>query len=109
MSYPLRVAVSVHGHSIRLTPAQWTHVVEAHDYMAGNLDLVVETLSGPVRVISAVSTASLLTLRDYEKTNISQKTAVVIYRNGPDGFLITAFLTSKPGKIEQKGTRIWPR
>lgn len=76
--------------------------------MAGNLDLVVETLSEPARVISGKH-GELLTLRDYEKTNISQKTAVVIYRNGPDGFLITAFLTSKPGKIEQKGTRIWPR
>jgi len=76
--------------------------------MAGNLDLVVETLSEPTRVVTGEH-GELLALRDYEKTNISQKTAVVVYRDEPDGFLITAFLTSRPGKIEQKGARIWPR
>jgi hypothetical protein len=93
---------------IRITATQWTHVVEAHDYMAGNHDLVVETLGEPSRIITGERGESLA-LRDYETTNISRKTAVVVYRDEPDGFLITAFLTSKPDKIEKKGAQLWPR
>jgi hypothetical protein len=42
---------SVHGHIIRITTVQWSHVTEAHDYMSGNLDKVLETLSEPSRVL----------------------------------------------------------
>jgi uncharacterized protein YuzE len=52
-------------------------------------------------------TGEALALRDYEQTNITRKTAVVVYLDQPDGFLITVFFTSKPGKIEQKGKLIW--
>jgi len=107
MSDPLKVVRSVHRHSIRITATQWAHVVEAHDYMAGNLDLVIETLGEPSRVIAGEHGESLA-LRDYETTNVGQKTAVVVYRDEEDGFLITAFLTSKPDKIEKKGARTWP-
>ncbi len=107
MDDPLKVVVSVHGNPIRITATQWAHVTEAHDYMAGNLDLVAETLAEPSRVIAGEH-GGLLALRDYQETNISRKTAVVVYRDAPDGFLITAFLTSRPDKIEKKGARIWP-
>ena len=105
MNDVLRIVESAHGHMIRITATQWTHVVEAHDYMAGNLDLVVETLGEPSRIITGERGESLA-LRDYETTNISRKTAVVVYRDEPDGFLITAFLTSKPDKIEKKGAQL---
>ena len=102
----LQTAVSVHGHTIRITARQWAHVTEAHDYMSGNLDKVLETLAEPSRIIAGESGESLA-LRDYASTNITRKTAVVIYRDEPDGFMITAFFTSKPDKIEKKGERIW--
>lgn len=104
----LRTVTSVYGHSIRITARQWSHVIEAHDYMAGNLDKVVETLSEPTRIISAES-GEALALRAYESTNITRKTAVVIYRDEEDGFLITAYFTSKPEKTERKGKRVWPK
>jgi len=76
--------------------------------MAGNLDMVVEALAQPSRVYEGRQ-GEALALRDYAHTNISQKTAVVIYRDEPNGFVITAFLTSKPDKIERRGTKLWPK
>ena len=102
----LHTAISVFGHTIRVTARQWSHITEAHDYMSGNMDKVLETLAEPERVIAGQRGESL-GLRDYESTNITRKTAVVIYRDEHDGFLITAFFTSKPEKIEQKGQMVW--
>jgi len=104
----LQTVISVHGHTIRVTRQQWAHITEAHDYMAGNLDKVLETIAEPGRVIAGTQAESLA-LRDYASTNITRKTAVVVYRDEPDGFVITAFLTSKPAKIEQKGEKLWPK
>ena len=102
----LQTAISVHGHTIRITARQWAHVTEAHDYMSGNLDKVLETIAEPGR-ISRGEQGESLALRDYDQTNITRKTAVVVYRDEPDGFMITAFFTSKPDKVEKKGATIW--
>jgi hypothetical protein len=40
----IEVVVSKNGVPIRLTYQQWSHITENHDYMAGCLDLVLETL-----------------------------------------------------------------
>lgn len=104
----LQTATSVFGHTIRLTARQWAHITEAHDYMAGNMDKVLETLSEPSRVVEGTQ-GELLALRDYASTNITRKTAVVVYRDEPDGFVITACFTSKPEKVEQKGAQLWPK
>jgi hypothetical protein len=74
----IQTAVSVYGHTIRLTAKQWTHVTEAHDYMAGNLDKVLETIAEPSRIIAGTQ-GEVLALRDYASTNITSKTAVVVY------------------------------
>ena len=79
------------------------HIIEAHDYMAGNLDKVLETLTEPVQVVAG-SRGESLALREYPQTNITRKTAVVVYRDEPDGFVITTFFTSKPEKIRRRGT-----
>jgi hypothetical protein len=99
-------AISVFGNTVRITARQWAHVTEAHDYMSGNIDKVLETLSEPERVIAGQHGESLA-LRHYDSTNITSKTAVVVYRDEVDGFLITAFFTSKPDRIEKKGDVLW--
>ena len=103
----IETTVSAFGNTIRITVRQWTHITESHDYMAGNLDKVLETLAEPSRIVEG-SQGESLALRDYESTNITRKTAVVVYRDQPDGFVITAFFTSKSGRVEQKGKRLWP-
>lgn len=99
---------SVHRNTIRITAKQWAHVIESHDYMAGNLDKVLETLAEPDRIVEGKDGESLA-LRQYESTNITRKTAVVVYRDVPDGFLITAFFTSRPDKVERDRTILWPK
>ncbi len=39
------------GKELRLTAERWSHIVEAHDYMAGNQDLVFETLEVPDYIV----------------------------------------------------------
>lgn len=76
--------------------------------MFGNMDKILDTLTEPERVITGTH-GELLALRDYASTNITRKTAVVVYRDEPDGFMITAFFTSNPHKIEKKGIVKWSR
>ena len=99
---------SVHGNIIRITATQWVHITEAHDYMSGNLDKVLETLSEPTHVLAG-ERGELLALREYAHTSITRKTVIVVYRDEPDGFVITAFFTSRPDRIEKTRERIWPR
>ena len=43
----IRVAISKNSVWIRLTYKQWAHIIDSHDYMAGNLDMVVESVENP--------------------------------------------------------------
>lgn len=104
----LQTAVSVFKHTIRLTARQWVHVTEAHDYMSGNMDIVLETLAEPDLVVTG-SHGARVALRHYARKNITQKTAVVVYRDEPGGFVITAFLTSRPERIATGGQTVWTR
>jgi hypothetical protein len=108
MSDVLHTVTSVFGNTIRITATQWAHVTEAHDYMSGNMDKILETLAEPERVIAGQHGESLA-LRAYASTHITSKTAVVVYRDETDGFLITAFFTSKPDRMQKKGAVQWSR
>ncbi|MGH7963606.1 MAG: hypothetical protein ACRERD_17575 [Candidatus Binatia bacterium] len=100
--------VSKNGILIRVTDERWTHVVESHDYMAGNLDLVIETIEEPDSIIAGEK-GELIALRHYQATSISEKSVVAIYRElVDDGFLITAFMTSHPETILRKGV-LWQK
>lgn len=98
--------ISKNGKEIRLTAERWFHIVEAHDYMAGNQDFVFETLESPDTIISGRED-ELIAIKHYKVTSISEKYVVVIYKELKyDGFVITTFMTSKPEKIIKKGN-IW--
>lgn len=93
---------------IRLTYKQWAHIVESHDYMSGCLDIVIETLSDPDLIVCGW-TDERIALKHYTETVISEKTAVVVYKElGEDGFVITAFMTSKPEQIWRRGI-LWQK
>lgn len=100
--------ISKNGKEIRLTEERWAHIVESHDYMAGNQDIVFETLEDP-DVIVGGEKMEFLAVKHYVKTSISEKHAIVIYTEQEnDGFVITAFMTSNPEKITKKGV-VWKR
>ena len=100
--------ISKNGIKIRLTAERWTHIAEAHDYMAGNLDLVLETIEDPDVIVDS-GKGELIAIKYYTKTSISKKDMVVFFKEqGSDGFVITSFMTSKKQKIMKKGI-IWKR
>lgn len=102
----LASARSINGKEIRLTFRQWAHIIESHDYMAGNLERIMETVGAPDCAVNGIR-GEVITLRHYEKTNISEKHCVVVYKED-DGFVITAFFTSRPETITKRGV-LWKR
>lgn len=95
---------SVNGVPIRLTNERWFHIVENHDEVAGLAFEVLETVAKPDLVVAGWN-GELLAVK---KLNI--KYFIVVYReiNKKDGFIITAFLTSKINQIKRRGI-VWSK
>ncbi len=68
----MRVAKSLSGKVILLSSERWYHITESHNYMAGNEDLVIETIETPD------------------------------FRENQENFIITSFMTSKGEKFLKK-------
>ena len=85
-------AISKNGVSIRLTEERWFHIVETHDEMAGCYDEVLSAIEAPDYVIQGYKEA-LVALKEIGK----RKFMAVVYKEigKKDGFVITAFMTSK--------------
>lgn len=47
MDTDLRTSLTKAGFTIRVTDERWIHITESHDYMAGYLDHVIETVEDP--------------------------------------------------------------
>jgi len=101
-------ALSKTGKKIRLSDERWSHITESHDYMAGNKDMVFETLEEPDAIVNG-DDGALIAVKHYLKTSIGEKNMVVVYKDIKDnGFVITAFMTSKLDRIMRKGI-IWKK
>ena len=95
------------GKVIRLTLKQWCHIIESHDYMAGNVEKIMDTVNSPDYIVEG-SKGELIALKHYLQTNLGEKHCVVVYRENDDGFIITSFFTSKPDTIIKRGV-IWQK
>ncbi|MGC9445277.1 MAG: hypothetical protein ACP5E9_10185 [Candidatus Methanospirareceae archaeon] len=100
-------ATSKNNVRIRLTYKRWAHIIDSHDYMSGNMDLVFETLEDPDFIVHGW-TDELIALKHYEKTSISEKYVVVVYKEGVNGFVITAFMTAKHTSL-MKRVILWQK
>jgi hypothetical protein len=76
--------------------------------MACNRALVLETIADPDELVAGEA-GETLALRAYTQTNLTAKTAVVVYRDELDGFMITAWLTSRADRVRAKGVQVWTR
>ena len=92
---------SVNDVSIRLTGERWTHIVENHDEMAGMMNEVLDAIAEPDWITTGYRGA-LIAWRAIGHGRF----LAAIYKelNMKDGFVITAFTTSKP----KKEPKIWP-
>ena len=78
-------------------------LIEEHGELAGLRSEVLETVSEPERIVAGRA-GELLAVRELERG----KWLVVVYRElGDDGFVITAFLTSRTQSFEKR-TQLWP-
>lgn len=94
---------SVRGIPIRLPAERWAHITEEHCELAGMREEILEAVAEPTSVLMG-NHGALLAAKEREDGKI----LVVVYReaNG-DGFIITAFLTSRRGFLDRR-TKVWP-
>jgi len=88
-------AISKNGVPIRLTEERWFHIVENHDDMAGYYDTVLDVVEDPDRILSGYKGA-LIAVKELAR----RRYLAVVYRelSKTDGFVITAYITSKVRK-----------
>jgi len=88
---------------IRLTDERWAHITEEHCELAGLRLEVLEVVANPERVLAG-GEGELLAVRELGPG----KHLVVVYRElAGEGFIITAFLTSKTKALEKR-KKLWP-
>ena len=82
------VALSVNRVSIRLTDERWSHIVNAHDDLAGYYDDCLQTIEEPDLILPGLN-GSLKAVKNYGRNRY----LVVIYReiDRTDGFVVTAY------------------
>ena len=92
---------------IRLTAERWEHIAARHPEMASQRDRVLETVGDP-DLLQSGDREEVLAIRWYGQTPLTSKHLVVVYReiDATDGFVLTAYLTSRPS---QRRTTPWKR
>lgn len=95
--------LSIHEVPIRLTDERWNHIVEEHGELGFFRQAVLDAVESPERVLMGQA-GEMFALREIE----TDRWLVVVYREGADdGFIITAFLTSRK-QWWSKRKQIWP-
>lgn len=76
---------------LRLTEERWFHIIENHDDLAGRISEVLETVAEPDIIAQGIK-GEYLAVKKSDK-----KWLVVVYKeiDNKDGFIITAFITSR--------------
>ncbi|MBE7549324.1 hypothetical protein KsCSTR_29940 [Candidatus Kuenenia stuttgartiensis] len=88
----MEIVKSINGVPIRLTDERWVHIVENHDDLAGYYDEVLNTIESPDYVVKGYAQA-LIALKESGENRF----LAVVYKetSNDDGFIITAYFTSK--------------
>jgi len=84
---------------LRLTKERWNHIILRHPEMDVQKEHVLETVTAP-DLIQEGDFGELLAVKFYEKTPLTSKYLVVIYKEviDSDGFIITAYYATKPSE-----------
>jgi len=87
---------------IRLTIERWEHIIRRHTEMDGEKEKVLHTITDP-DLIQQGDFGELIGIRFYEKTPLTSKYLVVIYKevSNIDGFVVTAYYSKKPSERRQ--------
>lgn len=95
----MRIVTSVAGAPIRLTPERTGHIERRHPEMRGEEARIEETLASPDYVQNG-DAGSLIAVRHYPKTPLTEKFCCVVYRelSEDDGFVLTAYFATRPAE-----------
>jgi len=87
---------------IRLTIERWDHIIKRHPEMDGEKEKVLDTITDP-DLIQQGDFGELIGIKFYEKTPLTSKYLVVIYKevSNTDGFVITAYYAKKASERRQ--------
>ena len=97
------IAISRNGVRIRLSDERWSHIIEEHCELADLRLEVLEAITSPARIVEG-GEGELLAVRELALG----KYIVVVYREvSSDGFVITAFVTRRIGRLERR-KQLWP-
>ena len=89
---------------IRLTDERWAHITEEHCELAGQRVEVLGGLEDPDRILAGNEGEQMALKEISAGVNM-----VVVYRElEDDGFIITAFITSKDKWLNRR-EQIWPK
>jgi hypothetical protein len=92
------------GVPIRLTDERWAHITEEHCELAGLRLEILETVANPSRILAGFKD-EFLAVRELSPG----KHLVVVYREmASDGFIVTAFLTSRTKSLDRR-VQVWPK
>jgi hypothetical protein len=88
----MEIVKSKNGVPIRLTEERWLHIIENHDDLAVYYDDILNCVEEPDYIIKGYRNA-LVALKKVDE----RKFLAVVYKelSNFDGFIITAFFTSK--------------
>lgn len=101
----VRVFTDYAAREVRLTPEREDHILD-HAEMVGLLERVGHALSAPERVVLSVSDPAVELFYTFQRdTKVGDKwLCVVVKYSLNDAFVVTAYLTDKIKKGEQR----WP-
>jgi hypothetical protein len=91
----LAIIISKDSVPIRLNEERWFHIVENHDDLAGLFDEVLSALEEPDLIIRGYRGA-LIAIKGFSKARYLAVVCREISKN--DGFVITAYFTTKYNK-----------
>jgi len=97
-------ARSRNGVAIRLTDERWEHIAEEHGELVGFRQMILDAIACPERILEG-GAGELLAVGKLE----SGRALVVVYRevDERDGFVITAFRTTRVRRLERR-RQLWP-
>ncbi len=97
------IAISRNGIPIRLPDDRWQPIIDRHNILTDQQQLVLDTLSNPTRILEG-NDGAFMALREIEPN----RWLVVVYReDSSDGFIITAFPTRQINSLNRRQQK-WP-
>lgn len=99
----MEIVHSLNKVPIRLTNERWVHIVENHDDLAGRFYEVLDTIADPDTILEGIG-GELLAVKQYKPLSL-----MVVYKevSAADGFIITAFQTSRVDSLIRSRKIIW--